>query len=107
VATVIRLTRLGTKRKPHHKIVVTDRHRPRDGRFIEQLGIYDPSKKPALVTVNADRARYWLSVGAQPTPTVKSLFKQQKVTPAVVTPPKAAKAPEAKKAPAKAKAKEK
>ena len=88
MATVIRLTRLGAKRKPHHKIVVTDRHRPRDGRFIEQVGVYDPSKKPALVTLKTERVRYWLSVGAKPTPTVKSIFKQQKITPAPVQKPK-------------------
>ncbi len=79
MAVVIRLARLGAKRKPHHKIVVTEKHRPRDGRFIEEIGYYDPSKKPALVEVKEDRALYWLSNGAIPTETVKSIFKNKKI----------------------------
>jgi len=79
VAVVIRLSRLGAKRKPHHKIVVTEQHRPRDGRFIEEIGYYDPSKKPVFVEVKADRAMYWLSVGAQPTDTVKRILKDKKI----------------------------
>jgi small subunit ribosomal protein S16 len=103
VATVIRLTRLGSKRKPHHKIVVTDHHRPRDGRFIEQVGVYDPSKKPALVAVQTERVRYWLSTGARPTPTVKSIFKQHNIVPAKAAMPKpaAAGSKKAEKRPAK------
>ena len=84
MAVVIRLTRLGTKRKPHHKIVVTEHVRPRDGRFIEEIGYYDPSKKPALIEVKSERAQYWLSVGARPTDTVKSIFKQKKIALAAV-----------------------
>jgi len=79
VAVIIRLARLGAKRKPHHKIVVIEQHRPRDGRFIEEIGYYDPSKKPALVEVKEDRALHWISVGAKPTPTVKSIFKNKKI----------------------------
>lgn len=79
MAVVIRLARLGAKRKPHHKIVVTEKHRPRDGRFIEEIGYYDPSKKPALVEVKEDRALYWLSNGAIPTETVKSILKNKKI----------------------------
>ena len=79
MAVIIRLARLGAKRKPHHKIVVIEQHRPRDGRFIEEIGYYDPSKEPALVEVKEDRALYWLSVGAKPTPTVKSIFKNKKI----------------------------
>lgn len=79
MAVIIRLARLGAKRKPHHKIVVIEQHRPRDGRFIEEIGYYDPSKEPALVEVKEDRAMHWLSVGAKPTPTVKSIFKNKKI----------------------------
>ena len=79
MAVIIRLARLGAKRKPHHKIVVIEQHRPRDGRFIEEIGYYDPSKNPALVEVNEDRAMYWISVGAKPSPTVKSIFKNKKI----------------------------
>ena len=59
--------------------MVTEQHTPRDGRCIEEIGYYDPSKKPALVEVVADRALYWLSVGAQPSETVKSIFKNKKI----------------------------
>jgi len=79
VAVVIRMARLGAKRKPHHKIVVMEQHTPRDGRFIEQIGFYDPSKKPALVEVKDERAAYWLSVGAKPSATVKSILKSRKI----------------------------
>jgi small subunit ribosomal protein S16 len=79
VAVVIRLSRLGSKRKPHHKIVVTEQSRPRDGRFIEEIGYYDPSLKPTMVNVKEERALYWLSVGAKPTETVKRIFKNKKI----------------------------
>jgi len=79
VAVVIRLARLGSKRKPHHKIVVTEKTRPRDGRFIEAIGYYDPSKKPALVQVDEERVSFWLSEGAKPTPTVESILKNRKI----------------------------
>jgi len=78
VAVVIRLARLGAKRKPHHRIVVIDKHKP-NGRFIEAIGYYDPSKEPCFMDVNADRAAYWLSVGAKPTLTVKRLLKSKKI----------------------------
>jgi len=79
VAVMIRLARLGTKRKPHHKIVVTEKTRPRDGRFIEEIGYYDPSKKPALVEIDENRALYWIGVGAKPTDTVKSIFQSKNI----------------------------
>ncbi|MDD5745669.1 MAG: 30S ribosomal protein S16 [Candidatus Omnitrophica bacterium] len=79
MAVVIRLARLGAKRKPHHKIVVTEKTRPRDGRFIEEIGYYDPSKKPALVKIDQERVAFWLSEGALPTPTVESILKNQKI----------------------------
>ncbi len=80
MAVVIRLTRMGSKRKPHHKIVVIDQRMPRDGRFIEEIGYYDPSKQPALVEVDAERATYWLGVGARPSPTVQSILKSKNVS---------------------------
>ncbi|MCP4650228.1 MAG: 30S ribosomal protein S16 [PVC group bacterium] len=80
MAVVIRLSRLGSKRKPHHKIVVTDKRRPRDGRFIEEIGYYDPSKDPVFVDVKIERAMYWLSEGAQPTETVKRIFKNKDIS---------------------------
>ncbi|MFH1459939.1 MAG: 30S ribosomal protein S16 [Candidatus Omnitrophota bacterium] len=79
MAVVIRLSRMGSKRKPHHKIVVIEQYRPREGRFIEQVGLYDPSKKPALVEIKEERVLHWLSVGAKPSATVKSIFKNKKI----------------------------
>lgn len=77
MAVIIRLSRLGTKGKPHHKIVVTEQHRPRDGRFIEEIGYYNASLKPAMVEINSERALYWMSVGAKPTGTVKRILKNK------------------------------
>lgn len=77
MATVaIRLKRLGTKKKPHSRVVAMDRRSARDGRAIEELGYYDPSKRPPLVKFNVERMRYWLSQGAGCSPTVKTLFKR-------------------------------
>ncbi len=71
----IRLRRMGAKKAPFYRIVVADSRYPRDGRFIEQLGTYDPLKEPAEIKVDADRAQAWITTGAQPTDTVKRLFK--------------------------------
>ncbi len=77
MATVaIRLKRMGTKKKPHSRIVVIDRRRARDGRAIEEVGYYDPSKHPPLVKMEVERIRYWVSQGAACSPTVKTLFKR-------------------------------
>ena len=67
MAVVIRLRRMGAKKDPKFRIVVAESKSPRDGRFIEELGHYNPQPKAADLGVNADRAKYWLSVGAQPT----------------------------------------
>jgi len=72
----IRLKKMGTKRKPHFKIIVCDRSRSRNARALEELGFYDPSKNPPLIKINKDRASYWKSVGAQMSDTVKSIVKQ-------------------------------
>ena len=75
----IRLRRMGAKKAPYYRIVVADSRYPRDGRFIEELGTYDPLAEPAAITVDADRAKYWIANGAQPTDTVKTLLKKAEV----------------------------
>jgi small subunit ribosomal protein S16 len=74
----IRLTRVGTTKKPHYRVVVANSREPRDGRFVEILGHYDPRHQPAVVKIDAERATYWISQGAQPSDTVRSLLKRQK-----------------------------
>ncbi len=71
----IRLRRMGAKKAPFYRIVVADSRFPRDGRFIEEIGTYDPLAEPAAVKVDGDRAREWIKNGAQPTDTVKRLLK--------------------------------
>ena len=73
---MIRLKRLGTKKRPHHRIVVIQKSRARDSRAIEELGYYDPSKEPPLLKIDVERARFWISRGANPSPTVKQLLKR-------------------------------
>ena len=72
----IRLTRTGAKKAPTYRIVVADSRYPRDGRFIDQIGYYNPRTNPAEVKIDADTAKEWMFKGAQPTETVKSLFKK-------------------------------
>ena len=74
---MIRLKRLGTKKKPHMRVVVCNERSPRDGRFIEQVGYYDPSAKPAKIQLKKDRISHWIKLGAKPSPTVKMLLKKQ------------------------------
>ncbi|MBQ3089860.1 MAG: 30S ribosomal protein S16 [Oscillospiraceae bacterium] len=71
----IRLRRMGAKKAPFYRIVVADSRYPRDGRFIEQLGTYNPLQEPAEIKIDAERAQAWIKTGAQPTDTVKRLFK--------------------------------
>lgn len=71
----IRLRRTGAKKKPTYRVVVADSRAPRDGRFIEIIGHYDPRTQPITFNIQEDRALYWLSVGAQPTDTVQKLLK--------------------------------
>lgn len=71
----IRLKRIGAHKKPFYRVVVADSRTPRDGRFIEELGTYDPLKDPAEIKIDAEKAQKWLANGAQPTDTVKRLFK--------------------------------
>ena len=72
----IRLKRMGMKKKPFYRLVVTDSRNPRDGRFIEELGHYNPVSEPVELKINHERAKYWLGVGAQPTDTVRGLLKK-------------------------------
>ncbi len=75
----IRLTRKGTKKKPFYRIVAADIEAPRDGRFLELLGTYDPMVEPAAINLKEDRIQYWLGEGAEPSTTVQSLLKKQGV----------------------------
>ena len=75
----IRLSRIGKKKKPFYRVVVMDKRRPRDGRFVEIVGTYDPLKNPAEVKLNAERIKYWLGCGAQPSDTVRSFLRKQKI----------------------------
>jgi ribosomal protein S16 len=80
MAVKIRLKRLGQKKSPFYRIVVSDSRSPRDGKFIEEIGTYDPSKEPSAFQINEEAAKRWLSNGAQPTETVGSLFKKAGIT---------------------------
>lgn len=75
----IRLSRIGKKKKPFYRVVVIERTRPRNGRIVEAVGTYDPLKKPAEIKLNAERIKHWLGVGAQPSDTVRSFIRQQKI----------------------------
>lgn len=75
----IRLKRMGANKKPFYRIVVADSRSPRDGRFIEEIGYYNPISEPKAVKINEEKALKWLETGAQPTETVKNLFKNNGV----------------------------
>ena len=77
MAVKIRLRRMGAKKAPFYRIVVADSRYPRDGRFIEELGYYDPTKEPSVIKIDEEKAKTWLANGAQPTDTVKALLKIQ------------------------------
>ena len=72
----IRLRRMGAKKAPYYRIIVADSRSPRDGRFIEELGTYDPSVEGEKIKVDMERAKYWIANGAQPTDTVRGLLKK-------------------------------
>ena len=76
MAVKIRLRRMGAKKAPFYRIVVADGRYPRDGRFIEELGYYNPLTEPAEIKIDAERAQQWIKDGAQPTDTVRSLMKK-------------------------------
>jgi len=73
----LRLLRMGSKKSPFYRVVAANADAPRDGRFIEILGHYNPTKNPQIIELKEDRVKYWLGVGAQPSDTVRSLFRQQ------------------------------
>jgi len=75
----IRLRRMGAKKAPFYRVVVADSRFPRDGRCIEEIGTYNPLTDPSTTNIDAERVKYWLSNGAQPTDTVKALLKKQGV----------------------------
>jgi small subunit ribosomal protein S16 len=75
MAVKIRLTRLGKKKQPTYRVVVMDSRKPRDGKYIEQLGIYDPRQEPSLITIDNERALHWLKTGAQPTERAQKLLE--------------------------------
>ena len=77
MAVKIRLRRVGAKKAPFYRIVVADSRYPRDGRFIEEVGYYDPTKEPSVIKIDEEKAKTWLANGAQPTDTVKALLKIQ------------------------------
>jgi small subunit ribosomal protein S16 len=76
MAVKIRLKRMGAHKKPFYRVVVADSRSPRDGKFIEEIGYYNPLTNPADVKIDGEKAKKWISNGAQPTDTVKSLFKR-------------------------------
>ena len=75
MAVKIRLRRMGAKKAPFYRVVVADSSYPRDGRFIEEIGYYDPTKEPSVVKIDAEKAQQWIKNGAQPTDTVKKILK--------------------------------
>ena len=77
MAVKIRLRRMGAKKAPFYRVVVADSRYPRDGRFIEEIGYYDPTKEPSVIKVDADKAKAWIAKGAQPTDTVKVILKKE------------------------------
>ena len=79
MAVKIRLRRMGAKKSPFYRIVVADSRFPRDGRFIEEIGYYNPMEEPSVVKVVPEKAKKWIANGAQPTDTVKALFKKHGV----------------------------
>lgn len=77
MAVKLRLKRMGKKKQPVYKVVAADSRSPRDGKFIESIGLYNPKTDPATIDIMEDRALYWLGVGAQPTDTVKNILANQ------------------------------
>jgi small subunit ribosomal protein S16 len=76
---MIRLSRIGKKKKPFYRVVVIEKTRPRGGRVVEAVGTYDPLKKPAEMKLKAERIKHWLANGAQPSDTVRSFLRSQKI----------------------------
>lgn len=79
MAVKIRLRRMGAKKAPFYRVVVADSRFPRDGRFIEEIGYYDPTKDPVVVKIDGEKAKKWIATGAQPTDTVRTLLKKSEI----------------------------
>lgn len=79
MAVKIRLRRMGAKKAPFYRVVVADSRCPRDGRFIEEIGLYDPTKNPSFFQIDAEKAKKWIATGAQPTETVRVLLKKNNI----------------------------
>lgn len=79
MAVKIRLRRMGAKKAPFYRVVVADSRYPRNGRFIEEVGYYDPTKEPSVIKIEAEKVKKWLENGAQPTDTVRALLKKQEI----------------------------
>lgn len=77
MAVKIKLRRMGAKKAPFYRVVVADSRYPRDGRFVEEIGYYDPTKEPSVIKIDADKAKSWIAKGAQPTDTVKVILKKE------------------------------
>lgn len=80
MAVKIRLRRLGQKKKPFYRVIVADSRSPRNGRFIEEIGYYDPNTEPSTIKIDSEAAKKWLATGAQPTETVAKLLKIAEIT---------------------------
>lgn len=81
MSVVLRLARAGAKKRPYYHVVAADSRSPRDGKFIEAIGAYDPNPEPAKFQVNEERLAHWLKCGAQPSETVSGLLKRRSKTP--------------------------
>ena len=79
MAVKIRLRRMGAKKAPFYRVIVADERAPRDGRFIDEIGYYNPLTNPADIKIDADKAKSWIANGAQPTETVRSLLKKSEI----------------------------
>ena len=79
MAVKLRLMRMGAKKRPFYRVVAADSRYPRDGRFIEEIGYFNPLKEPAEIKVDAEKVKTWIKNGAQPTDTVKALLKKQEI----------------------------
>jgi small subunit ribosomal protein S16 len=78
MAVVLRLSRAGTHKAPFYHVVATDSRKPRDGRYLEDVGLYDPTQRPERIELKTDRVEHWLKVGAKPSPTVAMVIKRAK-----------------------------
>ena len=81
MAVVLRLSRAGTHKAPFYHVVATDSRKPRDGKYLEDVGMYDPTRKPELLQLKADRVEHWLKAGARPSQTVSMLIKRARRVP--------------------------